>query len=83
MECQFGFVLDKNFSWVAHELATRHLDVSRQGSREHHHLLGMGCLLEDLLDVTAHAHLVKKAIALIKNEHLQVAQVEVFVAYEG
>jgi hypothetical protein len=54
VEGQLGLVLDQDLSGVAHELAASHLDLGRESGREHHNLLGVRGLLEDVLDVGAH-----------------------------
>lgn len=73
---ELALVLDEDLGGVAHELAAGKLDLVRQSSGEHHHLLAMRSLLKDLLDVAAHIDVVKDLIALVKNEHLEVFQVE-------
>lgn len=54
VQSQLGLVLNKHLGGVAHELAAGVLDVVRQRGGEHHHLLVVGRLLEDVLDVAAH-----------------------------
>ena len=51
---ELALVLDKDLGWVAHELAAGQLNLSRESGCEHHHLLSMGCFLENLLNVAAH-----------------------------
>ena len=53
---ELGFVLDQHFSGVAHELTASDLDLRRKGGGEHHDLLGVRGLLEDVLDVAAHVY---------------------------
>lgn len=51
MECQFAFVFNEHFGWVAHELAARDLNIVRKRGCKHHDLLIDGRVLEYLLDV--------------------------------
>lgn len=51
---QLALVLDEHLSWVAHELAASDLNLVGESSSEHHHLLAVRGLLEDLLDVATH-----------------------------
>ena len=57
VKCELALVLDKDLCRVAHELAAGQLDLSRESGCEHHHLLSMGCLLENLLDVATHIYI--------------------------
>jgi hypothetical protein len=52
---QLALVFDEDFSLVLHEFAADQFDVGGQSGREHHDLLVVRGLRENLLDVTAHA----------------------------
>jgi hypothetical protein len=52
---QLALVFNEDFSLVLHEFAADQFDVSGQRGREHHDLLVVWGLRENLLDVTAHA----------------------------
>jgi hypothetical protein len=54
MESEFALVLDKDLSRVTHELLASGLDVAGKGGSEHHDLLVVRSLLEDVLDITSH-----------------------------
>jgi len=84
VESEFALVLNEDFRRVAHELLAGVLDVSGEGGGEHHDLLVVGSLLENVLDVSSHVHLfsAEQSVTLIKNKHLEVAQVEVLLADE-
>ena len=56
MEGQLALVLDKNFSSITHELPAGELNVTGEGGGEHHDLLGVRGIFEDLLDVGPHAY---------------------------
>ena len=52
---QLALVLNEDLSLVLHKLATDQFNFSGQRGREHHNLLVVWGLCEDLLDVTTHA----------------------------
>ena len=54
VEGELALLLDEDLSGVAHKLAAGHLDLVGESSSEHHHLLGVRSLLEDVLDVGTH-----------------------------
>jgi len=83
MEGQLALVLDKNFSSITHELPAGELNVTGEGGGEHHDLLGVRGIFEDLLDVGPHAHLVEESVTLVEHEHLQVVEIEVLGLDEG
>ena len=56
VQCELALLLNQDFCGVTHELAACQLDFVRKSGREHHDLLAVGSLLEDLLDVTAHIY---------------------------
>ena len=51
---QLALVFDEDLGWIAHELAAGKLDLIGKRRGEHHHLLAVRGLLENLLDVTSH-----------------------------
>ena len=53
---QLRLVFDEHLRGVAHKFAAGIFDVVRQGRRVHHHLLVVGRLFEDLLNVASHAY---------------------------
>jgi hypothetical protein len=55
VQSEFALVLNEHLGRVAHKLAAGIFDVARKGGREHHHLLVVRGLTEDLLDVRAEA----------------------------
>jgi len=59
-----------------HEFLANLARLFRQGGREHHHLLLVRRLAEDLLDVAAHVKRIEHLVALVKNEMLDMLQVE-------
>jgi len=81
MESEFALVLNQNFGRVTHELLAGSLDITGEGGSEHHDLLVVGSLLENVLDVSSHVDRfsTEKSVALIKDEHLEVAQVELLL----
>lgn len=54
VQCQLRLIVHVDFHRIRHELLADRADVLGQGGREHHHLLVVRRLLEDLLDVGAH-----------------------------
>lgn len=74
VEGELTLVFDQDFGRIAHELPACDLDITRESSCIHHNLLVVRCLLENILDVAAHVHLIKKSVALVKDEHLKVGQ---------
>jgi len=54
MQSQLSFIVYEDFKLVLHELSADSLHIGRHGGGEHHHLLLMGSVLEDLLDVSSH-----------------------------
>jgi len=81
MKSEFALVLDEDFSRVTHELFTSLLNVARESSGEHHDLLVVRSLLENVLDVTSHVHRFssEESIALVKHKHLEVTQVQLLL----
>mmetsp|Transcript_23195 Transcript_23195/g.59615 ORF Transcript_23195/g.59615 Transcript_23195/m.59615 type:complete len:401 (+) Transcript_23195:292-1494(+) len=65
---------------ILHELLAHGAHLSRERSREHHHLLLVRRELEDVLHVLAHVELLEHLVALIEDEVLDLAEVEVLVA---
>ena len=56
VEGQFAFILNQDFSWIAHEFTASHLNVAGECGCEHHHLLVDWSVFEDLLDVGSHVY---------------------------
>lgn len=83
MQGQFALMLNQNFGWVPHELFAGLLHLSGEGGSEHHNLFVMRSLLEDLLHVASHVHVVKDLVALVEDKHLEFVQVEGLVPDEG
>jgi len=75
--------VDEDFRTVLHELLGDGTEVFGGGGGEHHNLLVAGAGHEDLLDVTAHAEVIKAAIELINDEELDVADVHLLLLDEG
>ncbi len=73
---ELALVVDEDLKHLFHELATHGADFSRQGSREHHHLLLMRGHLEDLLDISSHVQLLKHLVAFVEDEVLDFLEVE-------
>ena len=65
VEGELALVLDEDLGRVAHELTAGQLDLGRERGCEHHHLLSVGRLLENLLDVAAHVFII-----LSNNSHV-------------
>lgn len=82
MESQLALLLDQDLSGVLHELTAGDLDVVGEGSSEHHDLLVDWGLFEDLLNVTTHSDTFEHFVALVKDEHLNVARVKSLVTSE-
>jgi len=74
VESEFALVLNQHLRRVAHELLASELDVAGEGGSEHHNLLVVRSLLENVLDVASHVHGVstEESIALVKHKHLEV-----------
>jgi len=54
VEGQLGFVVDEDFHGILHEFFADRSDFLRQSGGEHHYLLFVRSLSEDLLDVSSH-----------------------------
>jgi len=54
VEGQLGFVVDEDFHGILHEFFADRSDFLRQSGGEHHYLLFMRSLTEDLLDISSH-----------------------------
>jgi len=65
-----------------HELLAIAPNCLRHGRTEHHHLLGMGRLHKDVLNVGAHASVSQNLIALVNDEILGVLELHSFVLDE-
>lgn len=54
VQCELGFIIDKNFQRMSHELSANWPDRFWESGAEHHDLfLGRSCA-EDLLNISAH-----------------------------
>lgn len=85
VESEFALVLNEHFRRVAHELLASLLDVAGEGGSEHHNLLVVRGLLENVLDVASHVHGVstEESIALVEHKHLEVAEVHLLLSDES
>lgn len=66
-----------------HELLAHGADLLAQCGGEHHHLLRMGGVAEDLLHIPAHLQLFKHLVALVQDEVFQQFEVEFLVANQS
>ena len=82
VEGELGLVVDVHLHRILHELLAHGSDVLGQGGREHHDLLLLWCLDEDLLYVLAHVNLVKALVALIEDKLRQLIELQVLLAQE-
>ena len=73
-------VVDVDLHGVLHELLAHGAHVGRERRGEHHHLLLVRRVLEDLLHVLAHVELLEHLVALVEDEVLDVRRDEVAVA---
>jgi len=76
VKSQLGFILDENLGWVAHKLAAGEFNLVGQRSCEHHDLLSVRSLLENLLDIASHIDVLEDLIALVKDKHLEIFEVK-------
>mmetsp|Transcript_54600 Transcript_54600/g.155394 ORF Transcript_54600/g.155394 Transcript_54600/m.155394 type:complete len:206 (-) Transcript_54600:80-697(-) len=67
---------------VLHELLAQSAGLGAHRRAEHHHLLLLRGLEEDLLNILSHVDLVKALVALIKHELCQLVELEVLLAGE-
>mmetsp|Transcript_9687 Transcript_9687/g.26196 ORF Transcript_9687/g.26196 Transcript_9687/m.26196 type:complete len:227 (-) Transcript_9687:109-789(-) len=68
---------------VLHELLAEGTRVRRHGRAEHHHLLLLRRLDEDLLDVLAHVELVQALVALVQDELRELVELQVLLARQA
>lgn len=83
MEGKLALVIDEDFEGIAHELAADILHVLRHGGREHHHLLLRRGSLENRLHVSSHIYFFEHLVALIEDEDLEIAEIEVTLLDES
>mmetsp|Transcript_22654 Transcript_22654/g.34554 ORF Transcript_22654/g.34554 Transcript_22654/m.34554 type:complete len:223 (-) Transcript_22654:407-1075(-) len=76
VKSQFGVIIDVNFHGVLAELLAHRANLLAQGSTEHHYLLLMRSLTEDLLDIPTHIKRFKDTITLIKYEMLDMVKLQ-------
>ena len=62
---------------IGAEAAAYRANFLAQSGRKHHDLLVVGCVGKDLLNVTAHIELFQKFVALVEDEVLEAAQLQV------
>ena len=80
MEGELGLVVDVDLDGVGgREHARNGADLLGDGGGEEHDLLVVGGLLEDLLDGAAHVDLLEERVALVEDNALDVANVEVLL----
>ena len=77
MECKACLVVDCYLKRLLHEFLAGLSDALVKSGREHEHLLLVRSHLEDGLYIPAHVKLVQHFVALVEDEVLQLAQVEV------
>ena len=82
VQCQACLVVDRDLKWLFHELLASVADLFVQCGRKHLYLLLVWCHLENVLDVSAHVKSFEHLVALIKDEMLQIACVEMFATDE-
>lgn len=73
---QLGFVVNIDFQGALHELLADWTNVLRQSSREHHHLLLVRRVSEDVLNVSSHVQGLQDLVTLINDEGLDVVQTD-------
>ena len=76
---ELGGFVDVDFEGVLHEFLADGAHALVEGGGKHHHLLVMGSLHEDLLDITTHLNFVKNRIALIENKIFNVFSGKLFL----
>lgn len=74
MQGQLGLVVNVDFQRTLHELLANRTDLLRQGSREHHHLLLVRSVSENVLDISSHVQGFQNLVTLIDDEGLDVVQ---------
>jgi len=82
MQSQLALVVDEDFELVLHEFAADVLDVGGHGGGEHHHLLLVGRVLEDLLHVPSHVHLLQHLVALVQHKYTHIRQIHLLPLHQ-
>lgn len=80
---QLGLIVDVNLQWGLHELLTNRTDLLGQSGREHHHLLLVRGVSEDVLDISSHVQGLQDLVTLIDDEGLDVVQTNALLLHES
>merc|ERR1711865_1091858 len=67
VQCQLGLLVHRDLVRILHELLAELPSLLRHRGAEHHHLLLLGCLHEDLLDILSHVKL--EVLVAAEREH--------------
>merc|ERR1712195_59929 len=78
MQCELRLLIDSDLVRILHKLLAKCTCFCCHGGTEHHHLLLLRGLDEDLLDIFAHVKLVQALVALIKYKLSAFLQFQIF-----
>lgn len=76
VEGELSLLINVDLGGVVHELTGDVAELISHGGGEHHDLLGLGGVDEDVLNVSAHADILEAAVELINDEPLDLLSIE-------
>mmetsp|Transcript_67163 Transcript_67163/g.108167 ORF Transcript_67163/g.108167 Transcript_67163/m.108167 type:complete len:319 (+) Transcript_67163:368-1324(+) len=80
---ELGLGVHGDLVWPLHELLAQGAGVLTERGAEHHHLLLLGRLHEDLLHIFAHVKLVQALITLVKDKLRHLVELQILLPHEA